>query len=134
MDRTDKFTGCAVLGVLLLVVFFFCGGFAFSVVTGGIEYSEGHRDGHVQKLSHRGMIWKNYEGQLVLPGIQLQSKDGATTMGNIWSFTADNQETAAAIDSFTPDDLVRLYYHQLIYYPPWKGSTGYIVYKVEKLK
>lgn len=110
------------------------GGCGTAMLSGGVPYSEGYRDGHVQKLSHRGLIWKNHEGQMVLPGFKARlDADGSSSLTNFWSFTADGPETARAIEQFGPDDLVRLHYREVLLCPPWKGDSGYIVWKAERI-
>jgi hypothetical protein len=120
-------------GGLLLLGGLLCGGY---VGLGNFEYSDGHRDGYVQKMSKKGVVWKTWEGELAMPGFGSGSgkKTGQSDGGNTWAFSVENDEVAQELDKLQASQFVRLYYKERLWALPWRGSTGYFVYKVEKLE
>ncbi len=55
----------------------------------GRGYSDGDRTGLVTKLSHKGMVLKSWEGELVMGGVRSSpDSDGNTSVGaNVWTFS-----------------------------------------------
>lgn len=50
----------------------------------GRGYSEGDRTGKLIKLSHKGLAWKSWEGELLLGGLKSTDQGVAA---NTWDFT-----------------------------------------------
>jgi len=121
----------AIVSVVCLVLFGSC---CIGVMSGGVEYSEGHREGLVQKFSSKGFIWKTYEGELALPGWKKTGTNENPGFSNIWEFTASNPEIVKELQSIHSDEKVRLHYKQYLFVPPWKGSTQYFIVKIERIK
>jgi hypothetical protein len=55
----------------------------------GRGYSEGERTGTITKLSNKGLVWKSWEGEMVLGGMRAGTDgNGNATLGaNVWAFT-----------------------------------------------
>jgi hypothetical protein len=134
-------TKLALMTALAAVVVAACGGFATWAGTGE-PYSEGYRDGRVYKLSHKGWVNRSWEGQMALPGVVL-SRHGASEAnqtvhgqsGNVWEFSIDDGQVQVIEDlkAVRGDELVRLHYHEWVFYRPWRNATGYRVTRVERL-
>lgn len=60
----------------------------------GRGYSEGERTGTVYKLSNKGLIWKTWEGEMLLGGAR-QTDSGA--VANIWAFTVLKPEMVKVV-------------------------------------
>ena len=94
----------------------------------GLTMGDGDRVGIVTKLSHRGVFWKTWEGQLILGG-------QGTVTTNVWEFSIiDPQlrdEIKKALDTQTK---VRLSYHQNLLPRPWNGSTKYFITAVNVIE
>ena len=58
-----KFLGITTAIIVLILVFFFYWRYYYT-------YSDGNRTGLLQKFSHKGNLFKTYEGELVLSSIQ----------------------------------------------------------------
>lgn len=105
-----------VLGLLILSYFIFG------------SYSDGVRNGHVVKISHKGMLFKTYEGELNLD---------CSRVGNNpipWSFSVPDKVVAKQIEaSSLENSCVNLYYKEKYYTFSWLGDTKYHVYKIEKV-
>lgn len=95
---------------------------------GGISMGDGDRVGIVTKLSHRGIVWTTWEGQMILGG-------QGTVTTNVWEFSIDDpnvlKEVQAAVDS---QKTVKLTYHQNLLIRPWIGGTTYFVKTVSPIQ
>jgi hypothetical protein len=87
------------------------------------NYSDGSRVGVVNKLSHKGLIFKSWEGEMVMGGMRQQSNtdsDGNTSssmVANVFAFNVDPDmvdQVQAAQRSGRPVELV---YHQWLLHP-----------------
>jgi len=123
-----------IAGIVLSALFGGCG-----AITGKIEYSDGYREGNLQKLSKKGFIWKTYEGELTLWGFggSQGGKMGQESMSNVWAFSLDDPssaETATFADQINKHSLraekLRMHYTEYFSAQPWRGSSSYIVNKV----
>lgn len=99
-------------------------------------YSEGTRTGYMRKLSHKGMVFKTYEGELQMPGIT-SAADGnqMVTGGNIWLFSvkrSEDQVVKDLQDAEANNLRVTLHYTQYLKQFDWRGETVYFVDKVTK--
>ncbi len=99
--------------------------------SGGFNYSDGFRDGELQKFSRKGYIWKTWEGELALPAWKSQGEQG---LSNTFDFSVQDDGVQKELYAMKPGEKLRVHYRQKILTPPWKGSTGYQIYKVEKVK
>jgi hypothetical protein len=90
-----------------------------------VPYSTGQRTGYVQKLSHKGVLCKTYEGELAMtpiPGVAPQ----------IFRFSVRDPKVAQAIDAASGSEVV-LDYEQHIGVPTdCFGETEYFVTSVRK--
>lgn len=93
-------------------------------------YSYGDRIGYIYKFSHKGYIFKTYEGVL---------KTGFVNLGNTmtpneeWEFSVADDSTANRITSMDQRIAVKLYYKQYYTHLFFKGDTKYFVYKMEEM-
>lgn len=72
--------------VMSAVIVSLVGGCSVATMKGcGSGYSHGSRVGTVRKLSEKGLIWKSWEGELVLGG-SVKSENGPII--EVWSFSA----------------------------------------------
>ncbi len=119
--------------ILLLVVIVGVGGyFAFG------NYSEGFRAGTVIKLSHKGVLFKTYEGQLNLGMVLNEGANGAsqTEVSNQWEFSVPQKDTAtlrALEAAMLSGHRAKLHYQEKFMRLPWRGETSYWVTSVEAL-
>lgn len=106
-------------------------------LTGGAvpDFSDGGRSGVVVKLSHKGLIWKSWEGEMLTGGM---AKDSEGTMVPAkWRFSlpkgADPKTVKAIQDAATSGERVTLTYREWLIKPIIQ-STGYTVTAVEQSK
>lgn len=91
-------------------------------------YSRGTRAGYLIKISKKGVIWKTYEGQLNLGGIQ-PGDQASGMIGNIWDFSVPKSDFYEKLQQYEGRH-VKLSYRQIYNNMPWQGKTTYLVYDV----
>ncbi|MBA2563175.1 MAG: hypothetical protein H0V14_09745 [Chitinophagaceae bacterium] len=94
-------------------------------------YSEGNRAGRLIKFSNRGYIFKTYEGELNLGGINTTT--GGIMVNYMWQFSVVSKSVADSISRLEGKD-VTLHYKEKISTLPWRGDTKYIVDKVVEVR
>lgn len=110
----------------ILLLALVAGGAALLIAN--MTYSSGQRAGTLIKISHKGVVFKTYEGQLNLGGVALNEQDGLS--GNIWEFSVQKEEIYHKLQDLQGQN-VKLYYKQKYKGMPWQGKTDYYVYKVD---
>lgn len=111
--------------VLLLIIL---AAFGIFVWVSSWTYSDGTRAGYLIKISHKGVVFKTYEGQLNLGGFQTDSGDGLS--GNIWAFSVAKKDVYQELQEHEGKK-VKLHYKQRYRSFPWQGKTEYFVDDVE---
>ena len=88
-----------------------------------VTYSEGYRSGELVKISHKGVVFKTWEGEIS------QGVSEAQT----FVFSVENSEKDV-INSLKEmqGETVKLTYKERFATFPWLGDTKYFVTKVEK--
>ena len=118
--------------IIIWIVVILIVGTALFFLASSYTYSEGTRTGYLVKFSKRGYIFKTYEGELNLGGMNAQNN---SVVNNIWSFTVHTNEKSA-IDSLVKYEghVVKAYYKQPLKKFFWQGDTEYFVEKAELVK
>lgn len=105
----------------------------FAIAIPGIaamSTSDGTRVGTLTKFTHKGFLWKTYEGELLAGGVK---GAGMGMAANVWQFSVFNTNTRKselvtrlqqAIESGKP---VKIKYHQAVWVWPWQASSRYLV-------
>ena len=91
-------------------------------------YSDGYRSGLLQKLSHKGNVFKTYEGELVQRSIVSTGNVGIASEKFYFSVASDS--VAKSMQNFEGKN-VRVHYLQKNGTLPWRGESEYIVDNVE---
>lgn len=98
----------------------------------GWTYSDGTRAGYLIKVSHKGVVFKTFEGQLNLGGFSADAQDGGI-VGNIWAFSVADRDIYEKLQELEGEK-VKLHYRQRYRSFFWQGKTTYFVHKVEGLE
>lgn len=109
----------------LLVFLLIAGGIAFLALNA--SFSEGFRSGRVVKMSKKGLVFKTYEGELLLTG-------GLYNKNTAWQFSVpgDQPDIIKKIeDAADKGHRVKLQYEEKYFKQPWKGDTKYFIINVE---
>jgi hypothetical protein len=91
-------------------------------------YSDGNRSGLLQKLSHKGNVFKTYEGELVQRSIVSTGNVGIASEKFYFSVVSDS---VAKVMQNLEGKNVKLHYLQKKGTLPWRGDSPYIVDGVE---
>ena len=84
-------------------------------------FSDGNRAGTVIKLSHKGMVFKTYEGELI-------QRTLSNAPGDTWHFSVTDAAIVAQInDAMARNQHVNLIYCEKYYKFFWQGDTDYFV-------
>ncbi len=87
-------------------------------------YSDGNRTGLLQKFSHRGNVFKTYEGELVLSSVS--STNNVALASEKFYFSVVNDSIAKLMQNFE-GKRVRMHYKQKNGALFWRGDSEYIV-------
>jgi hypothetical protein len=96
------------------------------------DYSEGFRVGQVIKLSHKGYVFKTWEGTLDQGYLAPQADTGIAT--RIWDFSVDEADVGLRRDidaAIAGNHRVKLYYREKLIQWSFRGDTKYFVHKIE---
>jgi hypothetical protein len=91
-------------------------------------YSDGYRAGLLQKFSHKGMIFKTYEGEMVLSSVS-SSRD-ITLASEKFFFSLINKSLIRQLDTLQ-GDMVIVHYKQKNSTAFWRGDSQYLVDSVK---
>ena len=94
-------------------------------------YSEGNRAGILYKFSSKGYVFKTYEGELNMGGIN--PMPGNTIANNIWNFSVKDKVVAEKLMQLE-GKTIRLHYKEQVRNLPWQGDTKYFVDDVKEVK
>ena len=94
-------------------------------------YSDGSRAGMLVKFSEKGYIFKTFEGDLNLGGIN--PLPGNTIANNIWKFSVKDDSIGELLKS-KEGQILRLHYREKIRNLPWQGDTKFFVDGVDSVK
>jgi hypothetical protein len=131
MTDSDHFF--ALLGILILLA---VGGALFIGIpivklSGGAmpNYSEGSRVGQVLKISNKGIIWKSWEGELLMSNAAIGNSDGGMVR-DVWEFSVRDEAVAREIERAAEEGRrIQLHYTQHLI-RPIQLSTSYTVVRV----
>lgn len=94
-------------------------------------YSEGNRAGVLIKFSHKGYVFKTYEGELNIGGL---GNVPNTAQGNqIWYFSVKDKAMADKLMTLEGRK-VSLHYKEIVKAMPWEGETNHFVVGAEEIQ
>ena len=90
----------------------------------GFTYSKGYRAGLLQKFSEKGVIFKTYEGELILSSVE--SNSNVAIASEKFLFSVDDEQLARKMEQNQGKHVV-LHYRQKNGTLPWRGESQYVV-------
>jgi len=103
------------------------------------EYSSGTRTGQLVKFSQKGLLWKTWEGEMVLGGLKKKpiynegKYVGQTSVANTFEFSLDregntnkNQELLKILQN-AEGSIIEVKYSEEFIIAPWRADTNYII-------
>ena len=91
-------------------------------------YSEGYRAGLLQKFSHKGVLVKTYEGEMVLSSVS-STRDVALASEK-FLFTVVNKNLIREFDTLQGENII-IHYRQKKNSIFWRGDSPYLVDSVK---
>lgn len=96
------------------------------------NFSEGSRSGIVQKISKKGVVFKTYEGQMDIGGLQA-TQGGKMTSVFEFSVDDDQKQLIKMLEEVSATgERVTLKYEEKFFQFPWRGDTKYFVVELER--
>jgi hypothetical protein len=93
----------------------------------GITYSEGTRSGILTKVSRKGFVFKTYEGEMNVGGIN--AGEGTILPQTTFKFSVTDPKVYDQLEKDQGRKLV-LHYKQVIHNFFWQGESDYFVHAV----
>jgi len=91
-------------------------------------YSEGYRTGLLQKFSHKGTMFKTYEGELILSSIRSQAH--VALASEKFYFSVTDESTAKKLENLQ-GHFITVKYKMKNGTLPWRGDSPYLVDSVK---
>jgi hypothetical protein len=87
-------------------------------------YSEGYRAGLLQKFSHKGVVFKTYEGELILSSIS--STANVALASEKFIFSVNKKDVSIQYDTLQGKNVI-VHYIEKKGTVPWRGDSRYLV-------
>jgi hypothetical protein len=113
--------------IFLLIVF--AGLLAYYFIC-GFTYSEGTRSGVLTKVSKRGFIFKTYEGEMNVGG--LNQGDGTIMPMVVFKFSVRDEAVYDSLEKAQGHKIV-LHYKEVLKSFFWQGDSDYFIYQVSSV-
>jgi len=98
-------------------------------------YSDGVRSGVVVKISHKGYVFKTWEGQLNLLTFGAVRSQNMISESFDFSVGSSQDEVIRELEAVSlSGERVSLFYEERFAAFPWRGDTRYFVVRVERTK
>lgn len=91
-------------------------------------YSDGYRAGLLQKFSHKGNIFKTFEGELILSSVS--STESVVIASEKFIFSVTNKGVARQLDTIQGEKVI-VHYVQKKRPAFWRGDSEYLVDSVK---
>ncbi len=121
VKKVKKYLYLALTVFILLIGVYIYWSFFFT-------YSDGTRTGMLQKFSHKGTMFKTYEGELILSSVQSNKNVAIASEKFLFSVTDDS--VALQLEKLQ-GRMVDVHYKEKNHTLPWRGETVFIVSSVK---
>lgn len=101
---------------------------AFIYFKYAFDYSKGYRSGLLQKFSEKGIVFKTYEGEMILSSVQSSANVAIASEKFLFSVGDDN--VAKQMEQIQGKHVV-VHYREKKGTLPWRGDSRYIVDSVK---
>src|SRR4051812_743681 len=126
VPRKSGFKKFMIISLLVVIM----GLVAFYFIA-GISYSEGTRSGILTKVSKRGYVFKTYEGEILIGGIN--QGEGTIIQNTTFIFSVPDKKTYDKLESLQGHKVV-VHYRQVIKPFFWQGDSDYFVVQADLAK
>ena len=104
---------------------------AFIYIKFYFVFGEGVRNGELNYVIYKGVIFKTYEGKLIQTGFR--SSDGKGLQSNTFDFSVVNKELAEKLMRES-GKVLKLHYKEYKGRLPWRGHSKYVVDAIESIE
>lgn len=111
--------------ILFVLVIVFA---AFIYFKYAFDYSKGYRAGLLQKFSEKGVLFKTYEGEMILSSVQ--SNTNVAIASEKFLFSVADKAVAKQLEQIQGKNVV-VHYREKKGTLPWRGESPYIVDSVK---
>lgn len=94
-------------------------------------FGEGVRNGELNYVVYKGVIFKTYEGKLIQTGFR--NKDGQGLQSNTFEFSVVDKDLAEKLMRES-GNVLELHYKEYFGKLPWRGHSKYVVDKILTVK
>lgn len=110
--------------LLLIIV-----GIAGYLLVCNYTYGEGSRTGYLIRFARTGYVFKTYEGEMNLGGMNTNSNSVANYL---WDFSVlgSEKDVVGKLNNYE-GKIITVYYKEKLKNMPWQGNTKYFVYRIE---
>jgi len=115
---------------LVITLLFIVLGFTIYYFICGMSYSEGTRSGVLTKVSKKGFVFKTFEGELNIGGIN--QGDGTIMPNTVFKFSVYDEKTYRKLDSLQGRKIV-VTYNQVLKNFFWQGESDYFIHDVRTM-
>ncbi len=119
------FTG-RIVGIIFLIVSLTLGGYFYWKYF--FTYSNGNRYGLLQKFSHKGNIFKTYEGEMILSSVR--GNNNVALASEKFFFSVNKKDVAEKLSNLQGRN-VTVHYKEKNGTLAWRGDSKYIVDSVK---
>jgi hypothetical protein len=119
--RKNK-TGRKIITTLVIIVLLIIAGYVYWNYY--FTYSDGERFGLLQKFSHKGNVFKTYEGEMILSSVQ--GNNNVAIASEKFFFSVNDKDVAKQLTGLQGRH-VTVHYKQKKGTLPWRGESEYIV-------
>ena len=95
-------------------------------------FGEGGRNGELNYVVHKGLVWKTYEGKLIQAGFRSKNGGGGV-QSNEFDFSIVDRDLAQELMKHS-GKVVSLRYKQYNGWLPWRGMQRNIVYAIDNVE
>ena len=113
------------LWLIIIVVLILSGSVYFKYF---YTYSDGYRAGLLQKFSHKGNIFKTYEGEMILSSVS--STNNVAIASEKFIFSVVNKGIVRQLDTIQGETVI-VHYVQKKRAAFWRGDSEYLVDSVK---
>lgn len=89
-------------------------------------FADGVKAGELNQITHKGYIFKTYEGKLIQSGLRGSAGAASGIESNTFEFSVDNKHVADSLMRCSGKHL-ELHYKEYKNALPWRGMSVYVV-------
>ena len=106
-----------IIGILVLLLLVGVGGYIYWFYIN--RFSDGQREGVLQKFSRKGNVFKTYEGEILMSGF---GRVGGNFQAQYFYFSVEDPKVVGTMEQNIGKNVI-IHYNQYPKSLPWRGET-----------